>query len=161
MNIEGLDALDNKILEVLKNNARATFSDIGEIVGLSRVAVKNRIEVMEKSGIIEGYKAIINPTNMPQGVQFIIDVETLPERYQDVVDFLAKDTFLRQIYTVTGECGLHAIGFAPNVATLKSHVEYLFNNAKGIRRLSWNLLLTTIKDVDGGVEYERKVSKNI
>ena len=78
-------------------NARATFSDIGEIVGLSRVAVKNRIEVMEKSGIIEGYKAIINPTNMPQGVQFIIDVEILPERYQDVVDFLAKDTFLRQI----------------------------------------------------------------
>ena len=46
MNVEGLDALDNKILDVLENNARATFSEIGEKVGLSRVAVKNRIEVM-------------------------------------------------------------------------------------------------------------------
>ena len=67
MNIEGLDALDNRILEVLKNNARATFSEIGEVVGLSRVAVKNRIEVMEKNGVIQGYIAIIDKTKVPQG----------------------------------------------------------------------------------------------
>lgn len=79
MNIEGLDALDNKILEELKNNARATFSEIGEVVGLSRVAVKNRIEVMEKNGVIQGYKAIIDKTKVSQGVQFIIDVEAIPE----------------------------------------------------------------------------------
>jgi DNA-binding Lrp family transcriptional regulator len=155
MNIDGLDALDNKILEVLKENARATFSEIGEIVGLSRVAVKNRIEIMEKNGIIQGYKAVINPTKIPQGVKFIIDVETIPELHQDVAEVLAMDKLLRQVYTVTGECRFHAIGFAPNVTTLESHVNRLFNNTKGIRRLSWHLLLTTIKDVDGGVEYVR------
>ncbi|MBQ3545957.1 MAG: Lrp/AsnC family transcriptional regulator [Lachnospiraceae bacterium] len=161
MNIEGLDALDNKILEVLKENARATFSEIGEMVGLSRVAVKNRMEAMEKNGVIQGYKAIIDPTKIPQGVQFIIDAELIPELYQDAVDVLARDRFLRQIYTVTGECRIHAIGFAPNVTTLESHVNHLFKNTKGIRRLSWNLLLTTIKDVDGGVEYEREVQESI
>ena len=161
MNIEGLDALDNKILEVLKENARATFSEIGEMVGLSRVAVKNRMEAMEKNGVIQGYKAIIDPTKIPQGVQFIIDTELIPELYQDAVDVLARDRFLRQIYTVTGECRIHAIGFAPNVTTLESHVNRLFKNTKGIRRLSWNLLLTTIKDVDGGVEYEREVQESI
>jgi hypothetical protein len=65
------------------------------------------------------------------------------------------------VYSTTGESRLHAIGFAPNVTTLESHVNYLFKNTKGIRRLSWNLLLTTIKDVDGGVEYEREVQENI
>ena len=136
---------------MLKENARATFSEIGEIVGLSRVAVKNRIEIMENNGIIQGYKAVINPTKIPQGVKFIIDIEAIPELYQDVVEVLAMDKFLCQVYTVTGECRLHAIGFAPNVTTLESHVNHLFKNTKGIRRLSWNLLLTTIKDVDGGV----------
>ena len=155
MNIEGLDALDNKILEVLKKNARATFSEIGEIVGLSRVAVKNRMEAMENRGVIQGYSAIINPIKMPQGVKFIIDVEAIPEFYQNVVDALARDKFLRQIYSVTGNCSLHAIGFAPNSTTLDSHVNYLFKNTKGIRKLSWQLLLTTIKDVDGGIEYEK------
>ena len=155
MNIEGLDALDNKILEVLKKNARATFSEIGEIVGLSRVAVKNRMEAMENRGVIQGYSAIINPAKMPQGVKFIIDVEAIPEFYQNVVDALARDKFLRQIYSVTGNCSLHAIGFAPNSTTLDSHVNYLFKNTKGIRKLSWQLLLTTIKDVDCDIEYEK------
>jgi DNA-binding Lrp family transcriptional regulator len=161
MNVEGLDALDNKIIDVLKENARATFSEIGERVGLSRVAVKNRIEIMEQSGIIQGYKAIVNPTKVPQGIAFTIDVEAMPEMYQEVVEVLARDKFLRQVYSTTGESRLHAIGFAPNVTTLESHVNYLFKNTKGIRRLSWNLLLTTIKDVDGGVEYEREVQENI
>ncbi|MGN0513765.1 MAG: Lrp/AsnC family transcriptional regulator [Lachnospiraceae bacterium] len=155
MNVDGLDALDNKILEVLENNARATYSEIGEIVGLSRVAVKNRMDILEKNGIIQGYKTVINPTKVPQGIKFIIDVEATPEMYQEVVDTLGTDKFLRQIYTSTGDCRLHAIGFAPNANTLVSHVNHLFLKTKGIRKLSWHLLLTTIKDVDGGVKYVR------
>ena len=152
MNIDGLDALDEKILKILENNARATFSEIGEQIGLSRVAVKNRIEVLEKHGIIQGYKAIVNPTRQPQGVRFTIDVEVIPELYQAVVDKLVSDKFLRQVYTTTGDCRLHAIGFAPNTNALENHVNHLFLSTKGIRKISWHLLLSTIKDVDGGIE---------
>ena len=155
MNIEGLDALDNKILAVLKNNARATFSEIGEVVGLSRVAVKNRMDILEKNGVIQGYKAIVDKTKVPSGVQFILDVETIPELYQEVVELLGTDKYLRQVYSTTGDCRLHATGFAPNMNTLESHVNHLFRNTKGIRKLSWHLLLSTIKDEDGGVEYVR------
>ena len=160
MNIEGLDALDNKILEVIKDNARATFSEIGELVGLSRVAVKNRIEVMEKNGVIRGYKTMLDKTRVPQGMQFIIDVEAVPELYHEVVDALGKDRYLHKLYSTTGACRLHAIGFAPNANTLESHVNYLFRTTRGIRKLNWNLLLTTIKDVDGGVEYVQQVPRS-
>ena len=54
MNIEGLDKLDNAILETIKDNARMSYSDIGEKVGLSRVAVKNRMEILEKKDTEEG-----------------------------------------------------------------------------------------------------------
>lgn len=155
MYIEGLDALDNKILTELEKNARATYSEIGNEVGLSRVAVKNRIENLEKSGIIQGYKTVINPAKAPQSIQFIIDVEAIPELYKDVVHALGTDHFLRKVYTVTGDCRLHAIGFAPNATILEQHVNHLFLRTKGIRKLSWHLLLSTIKDVDGGVEYVR------
>ena len=153
MNIEALDALDQKILDVLENNARATYSEIGERVGLSRVAVKNRMEVMEKNGIIQGYKTVVDPTKVPQGLQFILDVEAVPELYKEVVDTLGRDRYLRQVYTTTGDCRIHAMGFAPNVKTLEVHVNHLFLRTKGIRKMSWHLLLTTIKDIDGGVEY--------
>ena len=50
MNIEGLDKLDHAILETIREHARMSYSDIGDKVGLSRVAVKNRMEAMEKQG---------------------------------------------------------------------------------------------------------------
>ena len=64
MNHEGLDQVDNQILDILKENARTTFSDIGKSVGLSRVAVKNRVEVLEKNGVIQGYKTVVNKTKV-------------------------------------------------------------------------------------------------
>lgn len=161
MYIEGLDALDNKILNVIKDNARATFSQVGELVGLSRVAVKNRIEAMEEKGIIQGYKTAINPAKVPQGVQYIIDVEVFPDYYEDVVDVLGNDQYLHKVYKTTGECRIHAIGMAPSIATLEKHVNEFFKHVKGVRRVNWNLLLATIKDVEGGVEYERRKQENI
>ena len=156
MNLEGIDVIDNKILKVLQNNARLSYSDIADLVGLSRVAVKNRMDVMEKNGIIQGYKTIINSSKVPNGISFILDLEVIPESYQEVVEVLGRDRYLRQVYSTTGDCRLHAVGFAPNTKTLESHVNYLYRNTKGIRKLGWHILMSTIKDLDGGVEYERK-----
>ena len=156
MYIEGLDALDNKILYVIKNNARLSYSDIGKEVGLSRVAVKNRMEAMEKKGIIQGYQTIINTTKVSEGVKFIIEVEATSEMYQEVLDVLSTDRYIRQVYGTTGNCRIHCQGFAPNTKTLDTHVRYLYNNTASIRRLEWHMLVTTYKDVDGGVEYEKR-----
>lgn len=155
MNIDGLDKMDNAILDVIKNDARMSYSDIGEKVGLSRVAVKNRMEILEQNGIIKGYKTIIDETKVPEGISFVLDVEVIPEDYEKVVEELARDRFLRQVYSTTGECRMHCVGFAPNHRTLEAHVNHLFIKTKGIRKMSWHMLLRTIKDVDGGVEYVR------
>ena len=48
MFLEGLDALDQKIVRLLIENARASYSEIGEQVGISRVAVKARIQALEQ-----------------------------------------------------------------------------------------------------------------
>lgn len=156
MNIDGLDKLDNAILDVIKENARMSYSEIGQKVGLSRVAVKNRMEILEKNGVIQGYRTIIDETKIPEGISFILDVEAIPEEYQQVIEVLIKDSFLRQIYSTTGDCRIHCRGFAPNHRTLEAHVNHLFLKTKGIRRMSWHMLLRTIKDIDGGVDYERE-----
>ena len=47
------DQIDQQILDLLIENSRISLIDISEQVGLSRVAVKNRIDALEKSGVIE------------------------------------------------------------------------------------------------------------
>ena len=46
MYLDGLDGLDQKIVRLLIENARISYSDIGEKVGISRVAVKTRIQAL-------------------------------------------------------------------------------------------------------------------
>ena len=100
MYIEGLDELDNKIIEVVKENARLTYSEIGEKVGVSRISVKKRMEALEEKGIIQGYKAVIDSTKLSEGVRFILDLETTPECFKDIVEGLSRSKYIRQIYGV-------------------------------------------------------------
>ena len=51
MFLEGLDALDQQIVRLLIKNARMSYSDIGQEVGLSRVAVKMRVQALEKRAL--------------------------------------------------------------------------------------------------------------
>ena len=158
---QGLDEYDNAILRIIKDNARMSYSDIGALVGLSRPAVKNRMDAMVKKGIIQGFRTDINTFRITEGVRFVIDVEVTTENYQDVLETLCNDPYIRQVYGTTGNCRLHCQGFAPNNSTLDSHVRYLYNHNKGIRRLEWHMLVTTFKDKDGGVDYGKEMSRDI
>ena len=57
---EGLDELDIAILRHLERNGRATNFDVGEAVGLSASAASRRIQALEASGLIRGYRAVID-----------------------------------------------------------------------------------------------------
>lgn len=156
MYIEGLDELDNKIIEIVKDNARLTYSEIGEKVGVSRISVRKRMEALEEKGIIQGYKAVINATNMPEGVGFFLDLETRPECYEDIAQALSRCKYIRQIYSVTGNSAIHATGYVSNPRNLQLFVNALYREAnEGIRKMSCQTVLSTLMDIDGGVGYER------
>lgn len=56
-----MDEIDKGILNALKDNGRATASQIGKQVNLSVPAVAERIRKIEQSGLIEKYSVKINP----------------------------------------------------------------------------------------------------
>ena len=154
MEISGLDEVDNRIVALLSENARLSYSEIGQAVGKSRVAVKTRIEQLEKQGIIRGYHAEIDPAAVPGGTQFILDIEAEPQCYEEVLRKLSVSNMIRKIYGTSGESHIHAVGIAPNSETLGSYAGHLYRSTEGMRKLSWQILLTTYKDMERGVEYE-------
>ena len=155
MKISGLDQIDNQIAELLRVNARLSFSEISKQVGISRVSVKNRIEQMEKDGVIRGYHAQIDPVAIPKGIRFTLDIEAEPKFYSDVIAQLASSSMLHQVYGTSGKSHIHVIGVAPNSETLGTYANYLYRTTKGIRELNWQILGTTYKDTERGVDYVR------
>ena len=88
MYLDGLDELDQKIIRLLIENARISYSDIGEETGISRVAVKARIQALEKRGVIEEYTTIINPQKISGAVSCYFEIETKPEYLAQVLSLI-------------------------------------------------------------------------
>jgi Lrp/AsnC family leucine-responsive transcriptional regulator len=57
-----LDDLGWSILELLQQNARLSFAELGRRVGLSTPAITERVRRMEEAGIITGYHASVDPS---------------------------------------------------------------------------------------------------
>ena len=149
MYLDGLDKLDQKIIRLLIENARISYSDIGEETGISRVAVKARIQALEKRGVIEEYTTIINPQKISGAVSCYFEIETKPEYLAQVTDILYKNNTVTQIYRVTGRDRLHVHAVASSGDELEQFLHNVIDTLPGIISCSCNMILSRIKDIKG------------
>ena len=149
MYLDGLDELDQKIIRLLIENARISYSDIGEETGISRVAVKARIQALEKRGVIEEYTTIINPQNISGAVSCYFEIETKPEYLAQVTDILYKNDTVTQIYRVTGRDRLHIHAVASSGDEMEYFLHNVIDTLPGIISCSCNMILSRIKDIKG------------
>ncbi len=149
MFLDGLDALDQKILRLLMKNARMSYSEIGEKVGISRVAVKMRIQALEKKGIIEEYTTIINPQKISGVVSCFFELEVSHKALDEVVGRLKKNEKVTQIYRVTGENKLHVHAVTASNEELDRLIQEEMDQLPGILHMNCSIILSRIKDIKG------------
>ena len=149
MFLQGLDELDQKIVRLLIENARISYSDIGQQIGISRVAVKARIRSLEQRGIIEEYTTIINPQKISGAVSCYFDIETRPEALEEVSEQLCANEAVTQIYRMTGNCRLHVHAVAAGQEEMERLIREEMDRLPGVIRLESHVILSRIKDVKG------------
>lgn len=149
MFLEGLDALDQKIVRLLIENARISYSDIGQKIGISRVAVKARIQALEDRGIIEEYTTIINPQKISGAVSCYFEIETQPGSLAQVTEILEQDETITQIYRVTGKNKLHVHAVSASSEDMEKLIQEVIDPLPGVVSCSCNIILSRIKDIKG------------
>ena len=149
MYLDGLDELDQKIIQLLVKNARMSYSDIGEKIGISRVAVKARIQALVNKGIIEEYTTIINPQKINGAVSCYFEIETKPDSFKEVTDILNKNNIVTQIYRVTGRDKLHVHAVASSNEEMERFLHDVIDTLPGVLSCSCNIILSRVKDIKG------------
>lgn len=149
MFLEGLDELDRKIVELLIQNARMSYSDIGKTIGISRVAVKMRVQSLEKRGVIEEYTAVINPQKISGAVSCYFEIETNPDTFAQVTQILREDETITQIYRVTGKNKLHVHAVAASAEEMERLIRDVIDPLPGVVSSSCNMILSRMKDIKG------------
>ncbi|MFC3885682.1 Lrp/AsnC family transcriptional regulator [Bacillus songklensis] len=105
-----IDEIDKKILSILHENSRLSYTDIGKQVDLSRVAVQTRINNLIEQGVIEKFTTVINPAKIGIHVSAFFNVDVEPKFLEKVAEQLEKEPAVTSLYHMTGPSKLHMHG---------------------------------------------------
>jgi DNA-binding Lrp family transcriptional regulator len=98
------DELDRRILHELVQDARASYAEIGAIVGLSAPAVKRRVDRLRSDGAITGFSARLSPGELGWTTEAYVELfcqgRTSPA---DIAAATRKHPEVISACTVTGE----------------------------------------------------------
>jgi DNA-binding Lrp family transcriptional regulator len=99
-----LDELDRRIVAALIEDARATYAEVGALVGLSAPAVKRRVDRLRASGAITGFSARVDPSALGWTTEAYVELycrgRTSPA---DIAAAVSKHPEITDACTVTGE----------------------------------------------------------
>lgn len=126
-----MDATDDKIIDVLRVDARTSFSEIGRQVGLSTNATAARVRRLESAGVILGYRVVLGPeqAEAARGLEAFVDVRLDPTHSSE--SFLAWARDLPEISDavhVTGAYDYLVRARVPDTAALDRLLRRLKND---------------------------------
>jgi len=103
MRKEGLDQRDLRIIQILQENGRASYSEIAKRIGMSEAAVYSRVQKLLKLGVIKGIQAIVDAEKLGYMVTAFISITVQPPKYEKVLKNLSAIPEILEIHDVTGE----------------------------------------------------------
>ncbi|KRB60025.1 transcriptional regulator [Rhizobium sp. Root708] len=103
--MSSLDAIDRNIIRLLRLNARTPNAKLADEVGLSASACMRRIRIMEESGVIRGYTALVDTSNVESSIAVIINITLERQTEEDLDRFEAaakRYPEIRECFLMTG-----------------------------------------------------------
>lgn len=101
-----LDKYDRKILAALSENARIRFAELARRVNLSAPAVADRVEKLERAGVITGYHVAIDPARIGMPIQCVIELTVKHREYGTVLDRVRGMPEVVECVSITGTSAL-------------------------------------------------------
>src|SRR4051812_2708522 len=96
-----IDDTDRKILQLLIENGRMSYVDIGKELNLSRVSIRERVNQLTENGIIEKFTVVINSDKVGKSVSAFFEVDCEPSSLVSVAETLANNPRVASCYQMT------------------------------------------------------------
>lgn len=101
-----IDRIDRAILLQLQNNARMSNVELANGVGLSPSACLRRVRLLEKSGVIDGYRVQLNASKLDHEVLVLVQITLKGQSSEMLAEFEAAVAKIPQIlacFLIAGE----------------------------------------------------------
>ncbi|NYI05786.1 Lrp/AsnC family leucine-responsive transcriptional regulator [Allostreptomyces psammosilenae] len=135
--------MDRQLIQALRQNGRASYAELGRLVGLSGPSVTDRINRLEQAGVITGYRAIVAPASLGLGVTALIGLQLSDAAdHEDVGERLRELDEVEDCWFIAGEDSYMLKVRVSDVDDLELAVRRL-SRIEGVARTRTTVVLST------------------
>ncbi len=98
-----LDEIDRNILRILQNDARTSYREIQDKLGISIGTIHNRISKLKKNGVIEGYTLKLNNEKLGYKLTFLIRINCDGKFTEEILNEIKDIPEVCSVFHTTGD----------------------------------------------------------
>ena len=140
-----MDEKDLKIIEILEKNARTPYTEIASRLGISEGTVRNRIEKLEREGVIVRYTIEVDPKKMGYHTIVLLGMDAEPKHFLKAAEELSRLDCVKWVYTSTGDHMIMAEVWARDTSDLNRMISERISKIEGVMDLCPAILMERIK----------------
>jgi Lrp/AsnC family leucine-responsive transcriptional regulator len=138
-----MDAVDRQLIQALRENGRASYAELGRLVGLSGPSVTDRINRLEQAGIIIGYRATVNPAALGLGATALVGIQLSDAAdHEDVAQRMNDLEEIEDCWFIAGDDSFMLKVRVPDVDGLEHTIRRL-SGIRGVARTRTTVVLST------------------
>ena len=137
-----MDKIDEKIVKILRDDARVSFVDIAKKVDLSEAAVRRRVTNLVSSGVIRKFTIELNESDLTSAITFVSVNPSHPT--SGVSTKIMAVTGVERIYETTGQSDIAVIIKGPNIAEVNKSIDEI-RRLDGVLNTNTTIVLRTIR----------------
>lgn len=140
-----LEPTEIALLRALEDDARLSFGELGEKVGLSKTPCWSRVRDLEKRGIIKGYRAEIDPAAIGLQIHAFVQVTINSVKHSEFEAAVTRHPSVVQCFTTAGQGDYLLQVLVAGIEDLDSLLRAEISRLPGVQRLVTTVGLKTIK----------------
>jgi len=137
--------LDARLIEALRDDARRSLRELGEALGVSTSTVRNHLHELEESGVISGYRPVVDYSRLGYGLVAVIRIKARGDALPRIVEALVADDRLTHVYEITGEFDVMVIGRFRSETEMNREIKRLLG-LPGIEGTNTSIVLSAPKE---------------
>ncbi|QUD88375.1 Lrp/AsnC family transcriptional regulator [Phenylobacterium montanum] len=141
-----LSKTDIAVLTALEADARLSFAQLGQAVGLSKSPCWKRVQALEQAGAIKGYRTLLDPAVLGLEVAAFVSVTVAFDRHAEFEQAVARHRAILACHATIGEADYLLKVTTASMADLDHLLRQELWRLPGVQRFTTTMTMRTVKD---------------
>jgi len=141
-----LDEMDTKIIEMLEEDGRKSFTQMAEKLGVTESAIRKRVLALQKKSVIKKFTIKIDPIKLGINTVAIVGVEVDPTKLLETAQKLCNFAEIKCVATSTGDHMIMTEIWTRNGRELTKLISEKIGTMEGVKKICPAIILEKLKE---------------